>query len=162
MTSRLTALERVSHLIRRIEYGAEAGYYGFKNNESNKCQPIKKMSKLTEAILCNIEYQEVIKRRRDNFIFLCKALKKHNRLNVEIDDQSVPMGYPFLLDKGELKESLRKKRIFTATYWPNIVNIQDKKSIEFSLYSNLLCLPVDQRYDRVAMEYILTTIDKLL
>ena len=47
--------ERMSHLLIRADIGAEAGYNEFrKNDDSLIGEPIKKMSQLTEKILCSV------------------------------------------------------------------------------------------------------------
>jgi len=51
------SLERVGHLLKRIEYGAESGFNDFKRNENELTgQPILSMSNLTQSILRNIDY----------------------------------------------------------------------------------------------------------
>ena len=113
---------RMTHLLKRIEYGAEAGYTDFKTNDNSLVgQPIRQMSKLTKALLCNIDYEFVKSKRIENFNFLHKILVQSNELKFELENDSVPMVYPFLTKKVDLKGKLIQNKIFVATYWPNVL-----------------------------------------
>jgi hypothetical protein len=69
-----TSDTRMEHLIESIEYDTAESYHLFveAENELSK-QPIKAMSKLTEALLKNIDYPFCIKQRNSNFAFLHKV-----------------------------------------------------------------------------------------
>ena len=138
---------RFIHLLKRIEYGAEEGYNDFKNNDHSLIgQPIKQMSRLTKALLCNIDYEYIRNKRRENFLFLSGKLSKYNELEIKPDKRSVPMVYPFLIDNPEIKDKLKENKIFTATYWPNVSKWVQKNSIEYRNASKIVFLPIDQRY----------------
>ena len=140
--------ERMSHLLKRIDLSAAQGYNDFKTNDDSLInQPIKLMSKLTKAILESVDYNKVAKIRRDNFEFLHKKLKDLNVLSFELDDESVPMVYPFLIKRDGLKQELINNKIFVATYWPMVKEKAPTDSFERYLYDYLLPLPVDQRYN---------------
>lgn len=147
--SRDNSVARFSHLIKRIDEGAEAGYPDFQaNNDALKGQSIKEMSSLTKALLCNINYDKVIKIRKQNFLFLNENLKESNELKMTEDHDFVPMVYPYVTVKGKnLKQYLIKKKVFVATYWPNVFNWCNENELEYSLADHILPLPIDQRYD---------------
>ena len=153
------SLERVSHLLKRIEYGAENGFADYQQHEEALCQqPIKRMSRLTERILAAIDYNAAAQQRRDNFKMLHNALGSTNCLSVTLGD-AVPMVYPYWCNHGAtLREHLRLQRIYTPTFWPN-TNIE-QPTVEKSLINNLLPLPLDQRYSKEELTQILKTIDK--
>ena len=143
------SIERVSHLLRRIEFGPEEGYADFLQNEKSFVgQPIKKMSNLTKAILKNINYLDVKKRREQNFLLLHKNLGDKNTLEIETNELMGPMVYPFLVGKEGLKEWLIGNKIYVATYWKNVSNWVSENEFEFKLAKYLIPLPVDQRYDK--------------
>jgi hypothetical protein len=152
--------ERFIHLLKRIEFGPEAGYDYFNTNENNlKGQPIKLMSRLTQALLCNIDYENVIITRKRNFLFFQEYLSKTNKLKLPKDLNSVPMVFPYLCANGKrLKQKLIREGIFVATYWPNVLKWCDEGSIEKKFTLNILNLPLDQRYS----EYDLRTITELI
>ena len=77
------SFDRMPHLLKRIDLGAEAGYIDFRNDEdilSN--QDIKLMSKLTWTILSGIDYESVKKKRRENYAFLDEQLKDANLMHL--------------------------------------------------------------------------------
>jgi len=154
-----TSYMRLSHLLKRIEHGAEDGYADFINNEKIlSCQEIKSMSKLTHALLRNIDYEFVMKRRRENFEYYANTLYKINELNLEMMKDSVPLVYPLKTDQQKLKQKLIKNKIFVATYWPNVLNCVNKKSIEYKLTKDIIHLPVDQRYSKSDIDFIIRII----
>lgn len=151
---------RCEHLLGRIDRSAEKFYGIFiHNDESLNMQPIKQMSKLTHRLLSSLDYDYIKTERRNNFLYLHEQLRETNKLNLKIDDNTVPMVYPFLADNGkELKVKLIENKIFVATYWPNVLNWAEKDSFEYNLTGNLLALPIDQRYSKDDMNRIIEVI----
>ena len=151
--------KRCEHLLGRLDVSAEKFYKSFKKDESLlNNQPIKLMSKLTQRLLASIDYNEIAKKRQDNFNYLHSVLKEDNKLNIKLDleKETVPMIYPFLIDNGqELKKKLIENKIFVATYWPNVFEWVDKKQLEYLFARDIVYLPIDQRYDRVRLKNIL-------
>jgi len=142
------SVNRFSHLIKRIEEGAETGYSDFiANNDSIKGQPIKSMSALTRALLDNIDYNKVIRTRKRNFQFFYNYLKNLNNFKLSEVADSVPMIYPFRTTDKKLKSKLIENKIFVATYWPNILNWCNENMLEYTLTEQIIPLPIDQRYD---------------
>lgn len=154
--------ERMSHLFKRIDIGAEAGYQNFRSNDDALCnQDIKWMSNLTEAILCGIDYETAKQRRRENYCFLDKALKDSNLIHLELDEDAVPMVYPYInLLKNSSKQRLIDNKVFVATYWPNVKDWCNSDDIECCLAQNMVALPVDQRYDTEEMYSVIKIIDQ--
>lgn len=152
---------RFSHLIKRIDDGAEAGYPDFKaNNEDIKDQPIKLMSSLTQALLCNIDYDNVIQPRNQNFRFLHEYLQESNEFKLPEDNDFVPMVYPYLTPEGKsLKQKLIQNKIFVPTYWPKSEKGGDQYFYEEYLIQNLLPIPIDQRYTIREIKSVLELID---
>jgi len=154
---------RFSHLLKRIEYGAEEGYPDFKLNDDRLIgQAIKNMSKITQAVLCNINYKYVIKKRKENFNILNKHLSNINQLAFELGDETVPMIYPLLIDEINIKEILIDKKIFVPTYWPNVLDWSQENSFEVNLTKAMIPLPLDQRYNKDDMKYIIKIIYKTI
>ena len=95
----------------------------------------------------NIDYKRVAKERRENYLFFQKRLKNANRLKLELGKGSVPLVYPYLVNKPNMRERLIRNKIFIAQYWPNVLERCEKSSVEYWLANNLLALPVDQRIE---------------
>lgn len=152
--------ERASHLQKRIDLGAEAGYQDFCKNDDALCdQEIKKMSKLTEAILCGIDYKAARIRRRDNYQRLDEALGDTNRLQLDMDKDCTPMVYPYLTDDVVLKQKLIDNKVFVATYWPNVLEWCGEADLEHYLAKYLCLLPIDQRCGENEMRKIIELIN---
>ena len=153
--------ERMSHLLKRIDLGAEGGFQDFRMNDNALChQAIKRMSKLTEAILAGIDHEEAKKKRRENYLQLEEALKHKNQLHLEMDAESVPLVYPYLSDDNALKQKLIENKVFVATYWPNVREWTTEAMLERKLTDHLIPIPCDQRYDNHAINQIITIINE--
>jgi len=155
-----TYLNRFSHLIKRIELGANAAFSDFReNDESLSNQPIKEMSKLTKKILASVDYEFIREKRIENFTFLHNNLKSINKLQIgNIKDFKCPLVYPLLTDNADLKKKLIENKIYVATYWPNVLEWCKKDDFEYYLTNQLIALPIDQRYGINEMKKILELI----
>ena len=49
-------------------------------------------------------------------------------------------------------------KIFCARYWPNVLNWCKPRDWEYMLAENLVCLPIDQRYENQDMKRIIRII----
>lgn len=156
-----TSYDRMSHLLKRTELGAQAGYSDFRYNDDHLAeQPIMRMSLLTEKLLESIDYQNTIQIRRNNFRLLKDALNQHNLLKIEEDNHAVPMAYPYLTEAEELKLKLIDNKIFAATYWPNVLEWCEPNDWEYTIAKQACFLPLDQRYGEEAMLHIIKTISQ--
>lgn len=149
---------RMQHLLQRIDEDAEAGYLSFRqNDDALDYSSIKKMSNLTSRILESIDYFYVKERRLENFNYLHQQLKEYNLFDIPNSDD-VPMVYPFFTLDVTLKKRLIENKIFVATYWPNVLEWCKEKMIEHTLASQLIILPIDQRYDKRSLSRIINFI----
>ena len=148
------SLDRTSHLLRRIELGANAAYADFSREDASlEGAPVRTMSALTERLMESIDHEEAARIRRENFRYLHERLGAVNMFPLHVGAEDVPMVYPFLPGQGgdELKKRLIENRIYVATYWQG----QQDKGYGLKLQSSLLALPVDQRYGPEDMRRIL-------
>ena len=138
--------DRMSHLLKRIDLSAEEGYADFrKNDDSLITQPIKQMSKLTEAMLCSVNYEEIKRQRIDIYKALNEKLLDENKFKFELTEADVPMVYPYYVESGEeKKKKLIKNRIYVATYWPNVLEWSKEDYLEYKLTSTLITLPLNK------------------
>ena len=142
------SFDRMSALLKRIDLGAEAGYSDFQHiEESLSFQPIKIMSRLTEAILESIDYEVIREKRRKNYDVLYWRLFQRQSLWLKRSENAVPLCYPFLAKESSLRSKLTANRIFVPTYWQNVLDFCGSPSIEHTYTTCLLPLPIDQRYD---------------
>jgi hypothetical protein len=153
------SIDRISHMLTRIELGAEAGYHLFKENDAKlNNQTIKLMSMLTRALLNGIDYKLVLKTRLQNFNYIHEKLEQTNRLSAFINNAKItcPMVYPYWVENGTvLRNLLAEHKIYTAMYWPNVLEWVSLDKLEYDFAKNIVCLPIDQRYDIQSIKEIL-------
>lgn len=150
-----------SHLYTRKEFGAEAGFKEFQENERKlNDQPIRSMSVKTKEILVHIDYELVVNRRRANWQYLHSLLQERNHLSLPgLDSFACPMVYPFMVEDGEqLRRKLIEGKVFVAKYWPNVMDDGIHKT-EFLLSNQIVSIPCDQRYQEVDMERIVELLE---
>ena len=139
--------ERMTHLLKRIDVSAEAAYADFREqSEKLKNNPIRKMSNLTHRIMASIDYDGVAGRRRQNYQLLDEAIGNKNGIALPLSADAVPMVYPFLTTDQQLRQRLIDNKVYIATYWPNVLDWCNTDSTEYTLTTQLLPLPIDQRY----------------
>ena len=139
--------DRMAHLLKRIDLSAEEGYADFRRADDGlDNQPIRKMSKLTQRMMQSIDYEAAAKRRRDNYVLLHEALGGENNLELPLEDDAVPMVYPYLAPVKGLREKLIENRVFVARYWPNVLEWTNPDDIDYLLAAQMQPLPIDQRF----------------
>ena len=154
--------DRVAHLVKRIDISAEDGFKDFRRvDDGLDNQPIRKMSKLTRRMMLGIDYEAAAQRRRANFQMLHDALGKDNNLELQLENNAVPMVYPYLVPIKGLREKLIENKIFVARYWLNVLEWTTKDDIEYLLAYQMQPLPIDQRYGEKEMKYIINKIQVL-
>lgn len=158
-----TSFEKFEHLLRRIDESPEDAYFSFQENEKRfEAKPLTEMSRLTEKVLCSINYAEVSEKRNINFEYLHEELNEWNRLEFTFNNKMVPMVYPFLINDSDLRDYLIKEKIYTSVYWKNVLNWVSKESIEYNFSKRIIHLPIDQRYNFDDMKYIVKKIKKFM
>ena len=151
-----TSYERFSHLIKRIDVSPEAGFDDYHiSDETLASEDIKLMSKFTQRVMQSVDYEDVADRRRANYEILNAALELGNGLKLSMDENTVPMVYPFFAPIGGLREKLIGHKIFVARYWPNVLEWSSKKDLDYKLAAQTQHLPIDQRYSEKDMEIII-------
>jgi len=151
---------RYGHLLKRAECGPEIGFSEYQANErSLSNQPIKRMSVLTQKVLSSIDYENVQKTRKRNYLFLHEKLCRHNELELA-ETINAPMVYPLLISRNGLRDFLAQNRIYAATYWNEVQARVEKNSFEWRLSKFLVPLPLDQRYSLDDMKRIIDIIGR--
>lgn len=143
-----TEIADYHHLLTRIESGAESAYNAYQSHENGfKGIPPTQMSTLTRRLLSSINYHEAAAKRRENYNYLCDHLKD-NLLKVPSlsGSPNVPFAFPYLVANAiELKKKLLLNKIYIPTLWHEVK--AEPSTFEHELKTNLLPLPIDQRYD---------------
>lgn len=138
---------RAGHLLERLDGGAEHGYSSFRHNDASLSgEPLKRMSNLSRAIMGGIDFEEVRRRRIDNFQLVHHCLNEFNLLRLDDSVPLSPLAYPLRVKNERLRRSLIQQRVFVPTYWPNVFDWCTKDELEFQLATEIIPLPIDQRY----------------
>lgn len=150
--------ERMRFLLGRYERSASEFYSLYSaNNAVFSTEPIKRMSQLTQNLLHGLDYERIAESRRDNFQYLHDELGGINELKL-----TVPYGafmYPLLIKNGAaVRPILQEGKIYIPTLWPNVIKDCTGDTIAYRLASDILPLPVDQRYDIEDMKYMVDAI----
>lgn len=155
------SFERMTFLLGRFERNASDFYSLYvKNNELFSREPIKKMSCLTYNLLHALDYDHICKKRTRNFQILHNSLSKTNTLELSIPDG--PYMYPYYIENGNyVRKKLLERNIYIPTLWPDVFTICDEEELEYHMATDILPLPVDQRYDDSDMNYIIQVIKNL-
>lgn len=143
------SFDRVSHLYLRKDISASAGYPEFKKNDASLSGlPIMSISSSTNSFIDSYDFEKNKCIRERNFLYLHSALGKFNKIKHKIFNLNAPLCYPLLVDDEKLKVELIKNNVFVPTYWPNVLDwLPDKECWERKLVNNLVCVPIDQRYN---------------
>lgn len=152
------SFDRMHFLLGRYEKTASEFYPEYiVNNDLFEREPIKKMSKLTENLLHGIDYDFVKERRTENFSYLHEKLKDINQLSLDIPDGAFM--YPLYIENGaEIRNKLQQIKIYIPTLWSDVFEICREDELEYDMAKNILPLPIDQRYTRYDMDYIINSI----
>ena len=155
--------DRMAHLLKRIDLSAEQGFADFRKVDDvlNK-QSIRRMSKLTQRIMQSIDYETAAKKRRENYQMLHEVFGEENKLQLSLDEDAIPMVYPFLAPIKGLREKLIENKVFVARYWPNVLEWTTKDDIEYLLAYQMQPLPIDQRYGEEDMNRIIHIIEEIV
>ena len=154
--------DRMSHLLKRIDLGAEAGYDDFRRNDDRLSgQSVRRMSRLTRRLMQGIDYEDVASRRRTNYRLLEKELDESNKIVLDFEDDAVPMVYPYLTSVKGVREKLIADKVFLACYWPDVLDWVEDASLEYCLVSRMLPLPIDQRYGKEDMNGVVEKLSDL-
>lgn len=155
-----TAMKQMEYLVGRYEGGAEAYYKAYQQAEKHIAHTqLAKMSRISHNILRVLNYEEIAKRRWENYNHLKISLDELNQNCLPC--HSAPFAYPFVTNKASyLREQLREQAVFVPTLWPNVLELDPAKSSERAIAEKILPLPCDHRYATEQMEKMISIIRK--
>ena len=154
--------DRLTFLAGRLERSANEFYSAYRENEQYIDElPLRRMSMATQNLLRGIDYEQIKKDRERNFSYLHDYLRSINRLELCLPDG--PYMYPLLVKDGaKIRKKMQEKKIYIPTLWPNVLQECPVDSLEYQYATNILPVPVDQRYGIVDMKIIVDEIRGLL
>ncbi len=156
-----SSFDRCSHLLKRLELVPSEGYNDFKVNSKKIAEAsLSQMSPISRKIFDSVDLEFIKQRRCENFNVLHESLKATNRLEIpSMDSFESPLIYPYWVNNGDtLKKKLIELQVFVATYWPNVFEWCKPTDLEYELADHVVCIPIDQRYGKEEMEFIIKEI----
>jgi len=138
-------------------------YNLYKESESLFDSEVKRISYISEIILSNIDYEQVAKKRVDNYNYLHDNLGSINTFFTQpLHKDDTPFCYPFVPKKYIEKKMLHKLGLFIPSFWLDVSSraISGFK-FEKHLSTNMLPLPVDHRYSKNEMKTIVRVVNSL-
>lgn len=151
--------DRMSFVLGRFERPA-GEFYGeaSENNHVFRDEPAKEMSPITTNLLRAVDYDAVSRRRNGNWEVLSSALTGINKLSLKTPD--APFMYPLMIDDArQIREKLINEKVFVPVLWPDVLNKADSTSWAYRFASEILPLPIDQRYGEQEMDRMLTLLE---
>lgn len=156
--------KRIDHLIKRIDQTPEEGYSDFQlANTSLSNEKLLGMSKLTDRLLCSIDYKAVRLSRRINYEMLHSQLEGINGCKLHENYTGDPFTYVFEVENGEdVRKDLISNKVYSAKYWPDILGEEYLNQYEKEFIQNLIHLPIDHRYGKDDMFYLVKLMQSIL
>ena len=150
--------ERMKHILGRYEHNAGTYYKDMLENAAKyDGMELRQMSKLTQNLLKAVDYDRAKKKREENYRILGELLPSESIFNQTVPEG--PFAYPYFHADGmKLRRYLAEKKIFVPTYWKNIIENSETKSLEYTWAANILPLPCDQRYSVDDMKYMASVV----
>lgn len=146
-----------SFLLSRIESGGNANYPQYQDSEARlEASDICRMSKLTYALLDNVDYDNVRVKRQANYDYAAKVFANLNGLSPKLLERSsgqVPMVYPLLIEQEDLRYILKANQVFVGQWWKYLLNSQEASAFEKKLSAYMLPIQIDQRYTTEEIDY---------
>ena len=150
---------RATHLIKCYETGTNGAYA-----ESKACEDdltaIREMSPFTRRVLQGVNYEEVATKRSKNAVHLHARLSKWQCLPLSVEG-AVPYLYPLLIDH-DIHSALVARHIYVAYLWRPLLDNAWNGTIEQEYTSNIVALPVDQRYGPEQMDELASVVESIL
>lgn len=146
-----------SFLLTRIESGGNANYGQYQQSERRlDGSDILRMSRLTRALLDNIDYDSIRQKRQRNYDYAADVFNGVNRLPASLvkrEAAQVPMVYPLLIEREELRYILKENHVFVGQWWKYLLEEPDVTPLERRLSRYLLPIQIDQRYGPSEIDY---------
>lgn len=110
-----------------------------------------KMSPISQFIQSTLDTDELKKKRRSNYSYLYQLIENMENIKIltpRLEADSVPLYLPVLCSqRKKLQSFLAEHRIYAPVVWPKDEKCPQICNEAQQIYDDILCLPIDQRYD---------------
>lgn len=118
-----------------------------------------KISDLSAIVQSNIDVKQLKDRRRKNFMIIADGLSGNNDIKPIFETLSsgeVPLYCPLLCkNRAQIQTLLAQNNVFAPIIWRKAECCPAIDADSDYVYENILCIPVDQRYDVDDMERVI-------
>lgn len=119
---------------------------------------------LSRELINSLEFDELIKKRKENFMQLLTGLHGQDFIEplfLDMDEGVCPLFFPVVIknDRDEVRRRLINKKIYCPVHWPipnQILGQRIKRKL--GIYNNTLSIPCDQRYGSKDMQRIISVL----
>jgi hypothetical protein len=133
-------------------------YSAYRQAESRMSVTTRPMSRLSAAILSSLDADEIVARRRQNFMRLAESLSDLG-LFADTKPSWVPLGFPICIrDRDRVAKQLASARMFCARHWAELPSDPDRFRFEHQLGRQILTLPCDHRYGSADMDRLVRAV----
>lgn len=154
--------DRMLHLFKSIEEGTNEAYQeNLLAEEALNGSEICEMSLITRKILEMVDYDNIAKRRIENFTVINKILSDRRIQDIERSKECVPMVYPLFCKDKRARKLLIENNIYVPQWWKLLLDYSTINEFERELVNTLLPLPIDQRLDAEAVTEMMNLIIEL-
>ena len=138
----------VRHLVNRLIGRQRTAFRQFQNYELRLDSRVRAMSRLSKRLLHLVDYEVAQQRRRENYLALHSALRRHNRFHATLPEGAAPFCYPLVLETPPDRAAIAQRGLFVPTFWEEVIHRPSPANFAFerSFAACLLPLPVDHRY----------------
>ncbi len=122
---------------------------------------IYSISPMSAKVQASLNIGDLVNKRRNNFNILGSSLKGLIQPVFSLEgNQAVPLYYPVLVeDRTSLQKHLVQNEIYAPVVWPKDEQQPVQCEAAENAYEQLLCIPIDQRYDAEDMGRIVDVIN---
>jgi len=155
---------RYEHLVAGMLGDRERAFRLYRESEQCVTDEPVPMSPLAARLLAAVDYDNTRRAREQNFARLHAKLGAYNRLRFEPGEMSAPFCYPLLLGTPVPWDELWRREIFAPRLWEDVErrSPQAKFSWERQLATQLVALPIDQRYGMEDMDRVIDVVAEVL
>lgn len=123
--------------------------------------PIKKISDLTSFLLSCVDIPQLIEKRKENYYYLKEQLEQRKiSTAICLGQEDCPFTLPiFVKERDEFRKYLIENQIYCAVHWPKDRWMSEQRENAVFFSEHLISLPIDQRYEKKEMDYMLSVID---
>ncbi len=122
------------------------------------------ISDLSYKIQSNLDIENLKQIRRNNYQIILEGLRNSDSIRVlfnNLNEGEIPLYCPILCSRrSEFQELLQNNVVYAPIVWPKAGICPKVDSDADYIYNQILCVPIDQRYDTDDMHRVISVVDR--